>query len=94
MKRRCIGLVMGLLTSLASMAVQTWTIQNAVVDGMTPSQQLTNAVTQAANGDTILFKESAEKYQLDGASFMQEETSSEKTTKDVTCRSYVCILAL
>ena len=73
---------MGLLTSLAGVAVQTWTIQNAVVDGMTPSQQITNAVTQAANGDTILFKLGT--YQLDDASFMQEETSG-----TITRRSYV-----
>lgn len=84
MKRKCIGLVMGLLTSLAGMAVQTWTIQNAVVDGMTPSQQLTNAVTQAANGDTILFKDSPDPYQLDDVSFMLEETQG-----GVTRRSYV-----
>ena len=46
------------LSCLASLTVSaaTWTISPTDQDGMTPSQQLTNAVTRAADGDTVLFK--------------------------------------
>ena len=72
------------LFCLASLTVSaaTWTIYPIDQDGMTPSQQLTNAVTRAANGDTVLFKPGT--YQLDGASFMEISTSG-----SVTSRNYV-----
>ena len=54
------------LTSLIVPAAE-WPISLGTVNGMTPSQQLTNAVTRAASGDTIRFE--AGTYQLDGASF-------------------------
>ena len=78
MKRKCIGLVMGLLTSLAGMADNPWTIYPYDVDGVTPSQQLTNAVTQATNGDTILFKQGT--YQLDGVTAMDTGTYTSTVT--------------
>ena len=47
-----------LLPCLVSLAVSaaTWTISPTDQDGMTPSQQLTNAVTRAADGDTVQFR--------------------------------------
>ncbi len=49
-----------------------WLVSLEDVDGMTPSQQLTNAVTQASSGDTIRFE--AGTYRLDGESFMLTAT--------------------
>lgn len=76
------------LSCLASFAVSaaTWTIYPTDQDGMTPSQQLTNAVTRASSGDTILFKPGT--YQLDGESFM-ETTSKGSGASAVTSRNYV-----
>ncbi len=76
------------LFGLAALAAGagTWTIQPEDVDGMTPSQQLTNAVKRAANDDTVLFKTGT--YQLDDESFMFTVTGAAKDTT-VTSRSYV-----
>ncbi len=65
-----------------------WPISLSTVNGMTPSQQLTNAVTQASAGDTIRFE--AGTYQLDGASFMMVATRSNSGgTASATSRNYV-----
>lgn len=65
----------------------TWTVHVTDQDGMTPSQQLTNAVTQAAAGDTIKFE--AGTYQLDGESFTGVLTGSGSGSVTVTNRNYV-----
>ena len=83
MKRRNSYAVAFFLSGSAALAAAgQWTIFPEDKDGMTPSQQLTNAVTRAANGDTVLFKPGT--YQLDGASFMEISTSG-----SVTSRNYV-----
>ena len=76
------------LSSLATLAAvaATWTIHPVDSEGLTPSQQLTNAVTRAATGDTILFKSGT--YQLDDASFMLTVTGN-AGGETVTSRSYV-----
>ena len=73
--------VMSCLASFAASAA-TWTIYPTDRDGMTPSQQITNAVTRAASGDTVVFEPGV--YQLDGVSFMNTTTAS-----GVTSRYYV-----
>ena len=77
-----------LLPCLASLAVSaaTWTIYPTDQGGMMPSQQLTNAVTRASSGDTILFKPGT--YQLDGESFMLTTTAA-SGSDTVTSRTYV-----
>ena len=64
-----------------------WPISLGTVNGMTPSQQLTNAVVQASAGDTIRFE--AGIYQLDGASFTGTLTGSGDGSVTVTSRNYV-----
>ena len=69
------------LLSLGATAA-TWTIYPSDRNGMTPSQQLTNAVTRAVDGDTVVLEPGV--YQLDGASFMGTATAS-----GITSRYYV-----
>ena len=80
--------VVFVLSSLAALAAVagTWTIYPFDSEGMTPSQQLTNAVMRAADGDTVLFK--AGTYQLDDESFMLTVTGN-AGGETVTSRSYV-----
>lgn len=80
--------VVFVLSSLAALAAVagTWTIYPFDSEGMTPSQQLTNAVMRAADGDTVLFK--AGTYQLDDESFMLTVTGN-ADGETVTSRSYV-----
>lgn len=74
------------LTSLTVPAAE-WPVSLSTVNGMTPSQQLTNAVTQASAGDTIRFE--AGTYQLDGASFTATQTGSGAGSVTVTSKNYV-----
>ena len=76
------------LAAAAASAAATWQIKNEVVDGMTPSSQLTNAVVRASDGDTIAFEASDAPYQLDGESFMNTETGTSGSTT-VTGKTYV-----
>ena len=59
------------------------------IAGITPSQQLTNAVTQAESGDTIRFE--AGIYQLDGESFTGDFTINSSSSVPVRSRNYVLI---
>ena len=63
------------------------TIYPETHDGMTPSQQITNAVALASDGDTILFR--AGTYQLDGSSCTNISTPSATAGTDITNRNYV-----
>ena len=74
--------------AMASCAATTWTIYPTDHDGMTPSQQITNAATRASSGDTILFKPGT--YQLDGESFMGTTTKGSGTST-ITSRNYVYV---
>ncbi len=79
--------LVAILTGFADAATE-WPISRGTVNGMTPSQQLTNAVAQAADGDTIRFE--AGTYQLDGASFMLVVTRSNSGgTASATSRNHV-----
>ena len=79
--------LVAILTCFADAATE-WPVRLATVNGMTPSQQLTNAVAQAADGDTIRFE--AGTYQLDGESFMLVTTRSNSGgTASATSRNHV-----
>lgn len=84
-KTHAVVFVLSSLAALAAVA-ETWTIHPFDSEGMTPSQQLTNAVMRAADGDTVLFK--AGTYQLDDESFMLTVTGN-ADGETVTSRSYV-----
>mgnify|MGYP004660849317 CR=1 FL=1 len=54
-KMKCVmGSGCALLLAGAASAATTWKVSTAVTDGMTGPQQITNALTQCASGDTIL----------------------------------------
>lgn len=74
------------LTGHAATAAE-WPVSLSTVNGMTPSQQLTNAVTRAAENDTIRFE--AGTYQLDGESFTGVLTDTGDGSVTVTSRNYV-----
>ena len=86
--RSLMVLQFAVLVAATASATATWHIKNEVVDGMTPSRQLTNAVVRAADGDTIAFEASDAPYQLDGESFMNTATGISGSTT-VTAKSYV-----
>lgn len=81
------GAICGVLMGLAGIAdAATWNIVPVEQDGRTPTQQLTNAVTQAASQDTISF--AAGIYQLDGESYMDTSTAASSSTT-ITTRNYL-----
>ena len=54
-RTKCVvGSGCALLLAGAASAATTWKVSTAVTDGMTGPQQITNALTQCASGDTIL----------------------------------------
>lgn len=75
------------LTSVAT-AATTWTVSPELTDGMTGAQQITNAVIQAANGDTIAL--AAGTYDMTDV-FMKEETykAGKAAGDDVHVRTHV-----
>ena len=89
MKTHAGNLTVCAFAALISFAVPAaeWPVSLSTVNGMTPSQQLTNAVTQASAGDTIRFE--AGTYQLDGASFTATQTGSGAGSVTVTSKNYV-----
>ena len=89
MKTHAGNLTVCALAALTSLAVSAreWPVSLQTVNGMTSSQQLTNAVTQASAGDTIRFE--AGTYQLDGASFTATQTGSGAGSVTVTSKNYV-----
>ena len=89
MRRHADRLATCALAALACSAATAaeWPISLGTVNGMTPSQQLTNAVTRASAGDTIRFE--AGTYQLDGASFTATQTGSGAGSVTVTSKNYV-----
>ena len=61
------GVLFATMAVCLASGAREWLVSLQTVNGMTPSQQLTNAVKQASAGDTIRFE--AGTYQLDGSSF-------------------------
>ncbi|MBO7685662.1 MAG: hypothetical protein J6V72_04725, partial [Kiritimatiellae bacterium] len=48
--------MLGLACCALGTRAATWTVYTNIVDGMTGPQQITNALTKLASGDTILVK--------------------------------------
>lgn len=82
-------LPVGVFMLSGAVCAATWNIVPTVQDGRTPTQQLTNAVTRAASGDTIAF--AAGTYQLDGQSFMRVNTCSGDGNVTITSRNYLSL---
>ena len=57
LRRWCkFALAVGLACCALGAGAATWTVYPDVTDGMTGPQQITNALTKLASGDTILVK--------------------------------------